>query len=156
MKWISSSLPFADVDEMPCNRRRRRHRRTDQVCAATLALTPFEVAIRGAGASLSRLEHVGIHREAHAASRLAPLEAGFSEYFVEPETFRLGLHFLRAWHHHRMHRWRNFVAFDDTGRGLKIAEARVGARSDKHAIDFDVLDFRARPQRHVGERALDR
>src|SRR5579862_3981888 len=125
MKWISSSLPFADVDEMPCNRRRRRHRGTHQMRTATLALTPLEVAIRGAGTSLSRLEHVGIHREAHAASRFAPLEAGFSENFVEPETFRLGLHFLRARHHHRMNSRCDFVTFDDTGRGLKIAQPRV-------------------------------
>src|SRR5258707_9064615 len=120
---------------MPRNRRGRRHRRTNQVRAAALALTPLEVAIRRAGASLARLEHVGIHRETHAASRLAPLETGFRENSVEPQTFRLGLDLLRARHHHRMHRRRYFVALDDTGGGLEIAEARIRARSDEHAID---------------------
>ena len=40
------------------------------------ALPALEVAIRGRGAALARLEPVGVHAEAHRAARLAPLEAG--------------------------------------------------------------------------------
>src|SRR5208283_969733 len=50
---------------------------------------------------------------------------------------------------------RNFASLDDAGGGLEIAQPRVRARPDEHAIDLDVLDSRARPERHVGERPLD-
>src|SRR5208282_4011236 len=111
-----SLTPLAHVDKMSRYRRRRRHRRTHQMCAAALALTAFEIAIRRARASLARRQYVGIHREAHAASRLAPLEARFGENSVEAETLRLSLHVLRPRHHHRMNSRCNFVALDDTRR----------------------------------------
>src|SRR5271163_2128432 len=124
---LSLSLPLPYIDKMSRNRRRRRHRGTHEMSPAALALPPFEVAIRRAGASLARLQHVGIHREAHAASRLAPLEAGFPENFVESETFRISFDVLRSRHHHRMHRRRDFAPLDDPGCILEIAEPRVGA-----------------------------
>src|ERR1700723_24304 len=99
---------------MPCDRRCRRHPGTHQVRAPALALTPFEVAIRRAGASLTRLQHVGIHREAHAASRFAPLEARFGEDSVEAEALRFSFYLLRARHNHRVNSRSNFVTLDDT------------------------------------------
>src|SRR6266851_4210625 len=61
-----------------------RHYRAHQVRASALALPPLEVAVRRACASLARLQHVGVHRDTHAASRLAPFETGLRENLIEP------------------------------------------------------------------------
>src|SRR5215469_3521061 len=95
--------------------------------APALALAPLEVAIRRAGASLARPQHVGIHCQAHAASRFAPLEAGFLKDAIEAETLGLPLDLLGTRHDHRVDRRRNLAALDDSGGGLEIADARVGA-----------------------------
>src|SRR5665213_1979206 len=87
-----SLFPLAHIDEMPRDRRSRRHGRRDQVCAAFVALPAFEVAVRGRGATLARLELVRVHGEAHRAARLAPVEAGGLENLVEAFGFRLFLH----------------------------------------------------------------
>src|SRR3984957_13330008 len=87
-------LPFPHVDEMPRDRRGGRHGRRDQVGAALVALAPLEIAVRGRGAAFAGIELVGIHREAHRAAGLAPLEAGFDEDLVE--AFGFGLLFYPA------------------------------------------------------------
>ena len=61
---------------MTCNRRRGRHRGRDQMRAATLALAAFKIAVRGRSTTLAGRELVGIHGQAHAAARLAPVETG--------------------------------------------------------------------------------
>ena len=60
------------------------HGRADQVGAAARALTALEVAVAGAGRALAGLELVGVHGQAHAASRLPPFGAGLEEDPVEP------------------------------------------------------------------------
>src|SRR4051812_23167720 len=79
--------PVADVDKMPGDRRRRRHRRRDQMGAALKSLAAFKVAVRGGGAALFGRELVGIHRKAHRAARLAPFESGAHENLVEAFGF---------------------------------------------------------------------
>ena len=68
-------LPLADIDEVAGDGGGGGHGGRDQVRAAALALPAFEVAVAGGGAALARLELVGVHRQAHAAAGLAPLEA---------------------------------------------------------------------------------
>src|SRR6266850_6463407 len=148
--------PVAHIYKVPGDRRCRRHRGAHQMGAAAFALASFEVAIRSAGASLARLEDVWVHREAHAASGLAPLEAGLGENAIEAETLRFRFYFLRAGHDHRVHAFCDVLALDDIGRHLEIGETRIGAGADKNAIDLNVLDARAGLERHVVERALDR
>src|SRR5690242_20182902 len=146
--------PVADIDEMAGDRGRRCHRGADQVRASALALASFKVAIRGARAALARLQDVGVHAQAHAASGLAPFETSRGEYAIESELFRLMLDLLRSRHHHRVHSLRDFLAAYDFRRCTQIADARVGARSDEHAIDPDVFDPRSRLERHVFQRML--
>ena len=43
--------------------------------AALVALAAFEVAVGGRGATLLRLQLVGVHAQTHRTSGLAPLEA---------------------------------------------------------------------------------
>src|SRR5687768_1703173 len=50
-----------------------------QVGAPALALPALEVAVGGGGAALARGELVGVHAQAHRATRAAPLGAGLLE-----------------------------------------------------------------------------
>src|SRR2546427_607181 len=68
------NVELAHIHEMAGNGRGGGHDRADQVRAAVLALAALEVAIRGAGAALVRRQDVRVHADAHAASRVAPLE----------------------------------------------------------------------------------
>src|SRR5450432_4125847 len=86
------SAPTPNVDKPAGYRGRRRHRRRDQMGAALIALTPLKVAVRSRSAALAGPELVGIHREAHRAAGLAPVEAGFHEDLVEPLGLGLLLH----------------------------------------------------------------
>ena len=87
-------FPLPHVDEMAGNRRGGGHGRRYQVGAALVALAALEIAVRGRGAALARIELVGIHRKAHRAAGLAPFEAGFDEDLVE--AFGFGLLFDQA------------------------------------------------------------
>src|SRR5262245_6464796 len=82
-------LPLSDVNKVYRNRCRGGHGWRHEVRPAPLALTAFEVAVAGAGATLARLQLVGIHRQAHAAAGLAPVKSCFLENLVEPLCFRL-------------------------------------------------------------------
>ena len=75
----------------------------DEVGAPAAALAALEVAVRGRGAALARLEDVGVHAQAHRAAGDAPVEAGGPEDLVE--ALRLGLRadLLRAGDDHRVH-----------------------------------------------------
>ena len=68
--------------------------------AAASPLTPFEVSIAGRSTAFSRLKHVSIHGQAHAATGFAPLKARLFEQAVEPFLFRLFFHQARTGHHH--------------------------------------------------------
>src|SRR5215472_11204572 len=101
------------------------------MCTAALALASLEVAIRRAGASLLRLEDIGVHAQAHAATGLAPFKAGLGEDAMQPQRFRLAFDLLRTRHHHRLDVACDLAALDDPGRGLKVKQTGVGARADK-------------------------
>ena len=45
--------------------------------ASAPALTTFKIAVGGGSAALARRQLVGIHRQAHGATRIAPFKAGF-------------------------------------------------------------------------------
>src|SRR6476661_7691574 len=95
--------------------------------AALEALTALEVAVRGRGAALARLELVGIHRKTHRAAGLAPVEAGGLEDLVEP--FGLGLFFYEAGarHDHGVDAGADLLALGDARHLAQILDARVGA-----------------------------
>src|SRR5579859_5741535 len=117
---MAGPVPISNVDEMPRNRRCRRHRRADQVGATALALTSLEVAVRGAGAAFARLKDVRIHAQAHAAASLAPFEPRVSEDAVQ--AFELGGHFdlVRARHDHRPHVGIDVLAAHDLSRRTQV------------------------------------
>src|SRR6185369_12157521 len=86
---LPASTEPTDVDEVTLDRSRSGHRRAHEMRAAASALTAFEVAVAGGRAALAGLQPIGVHRQAHRAARLAPLEAGRLEDHVQP--FPLGL-----------------------------------------------------------------
>src|SRR5262249_36932111 len=86
------STPLAHIDKMARDGRRSRHRRRNEVRAASIALASFEVAVGSRGAAFAGLELVRIHGEAHRAPRLAPLKTGFDKNLVETLSLRLFLH----------------------------------------------------------------
>src|SRR5690348_14574687 len=95
--------------------------------AAAAALPALEIAVGRRGAALARLELVGVHREAHRATRLAPFEAGFDEDLVE--TFFLGLLLdeSRARHDECVDAGRDLAAFRHRRRRAQILDAAIGA-----------------------------
>ena len=123
-------------------RRRRRGRRGG--CAR-----PCPGGPRSCGCSCSRplagRELVGVHRQAHRAARLAPLEPGGGEDLVEPLGLGRGLHreSSRAPPSRACRRLHRRPAHD-RGRGAQVLDPGVRARADEHGVDGDVADRRAR------------
>src|SRR5579859_371961 len=151
----SVEVPISNIDEVSVDRRRRGHRRADQMGATALALAALKVAVRGAGAALARLQDVRIHAQAHAATGFAPLEAGVGEHAVEALQFSGHLHLVRAWHDHRPHAGVDVFAADDPRRGPQVLEPGIGARPDEDPIQGDVLNRRQGVQVHIAQRLLE-
>src|SRR5512145_1668202 len=126
------SVEVAHVDEMPCDRRGRGHRRTHQVGPAPGALPAFKVAVRRRGAALAGRQLVVVHAEAHRAARLAPLEAGRGEYLVEALLLGLPLHQSGARHDDReLDARRDLLALHYLRCNPQILDARIGAGADE-------------------------
>src|SRR5512145_2298956 len=86
---------------MAGDRRRRGHRRADEMGTPAGALAPLEIAVRGRGTALAGLQAVLVHPKAHGAAGLSPLEARVAEDAVEALALGLRLHEAGARHHHR-------------------------------------------------------
>src|SRR5438270_2023828 len=80
----SKELERSHVHEVSGKSCGRRHRRAEEMRAATGALTAFEVAVARRGAAFARRQDVGIHAQAHRAAGIAPLKTRRFEHFVEP------------------------------------------------------------------------
>ena len=61
---------------------------TDQMRASSAALAAFEIAVAGGSAALAGLQDVGIHPQAHRASRLAPFKTSLQENAVQSFLLR--------------------------------------------------------------------
>src|SRR5262249_35167045 len=118
---------LADVNETPRDGCRHSHRRADQMSAPAASLTTLEVAIRSRSAAFAGLKNVGIHPEAHAATRLSPIKPGLLENSVEPFALRLLLDPLRTRNDHRVKPARDLSAIDHAGRCAKVFDPRIGA-----------------------------
>ena len=125
------------------------------MCATTAALTAFEVAVAGGGASFARSENVGVHAETHAATGLAPVESCRGEDLVEALFFSLRFDGLRARDDHRANCCSDVVTAHDGGCGAEVFDAGVGAGAKKDTIDLDLFDGFSRMKPHVFQRALE-
>ena len=104
----SSASALPPLEKAPAGRRRARAtadaaavRRRRREGASPSPWPPLEVAVARAHGVLAGAELVAVHRDAHRASRLAPLGAGLAEDGVEPLGLGLPLHALRAGHDER-------------------------------------------------------
>src|SRR5690554_455839 len=106
----------------------RRHGRAHEMSTAAVALTSLEIAVRGGSTTFARLETIGIHRETHRASRLAPFEPGLLEYPVQAFLFSLAFHQSRSRNDQSLlDGARELTAFDHFGGGAQIFDAGIGA-----------------------------
>ena len=110
----------------------------------------FEVeATRSPGAAMSGF--IPRHIEQPGA---APVEAGAPEDLVESLPLGLRLDLLGAGDDHRVDAVGDLVAVDDVGGRAQVADPRVRARADEHAVELDLVDRRPGLEPHVLERAL--
>ena len=133
-------------------RRRRPWRARPGACGPLCPAGPRNCGC-WSSAALARLQLVGIHGQAHAAARLAPLEPGLLEYPVQPLGLGLTLDRPAAGHDHRADACRQRVAADHGRRGTQVFDPGVGTRADEHPVELDRRDRRAGLQGHVVERA---
>src|SRR6202034_3093252 len=101
------------------------------------ALTALEVTVGRRGAALLGLELVRVHRKAHRATRLAPIEASLGENLVQAFGFRLLLHDSRAGYDHRIDVGVHRLALGDFRRRAQILDPAVGAGADEDAVELD-------------------
>jgi len=90
---------------------------------AASSLTSFEISIAGRGATLTRLKHIGIHRQAHTAAGFAPFESCLFEQAVEPFLFGLLLHQTRTRDHHRPHSPGDALTLGQVGCKAEVFDA---------------------------------
>src|SRR5437588_5151337 len=117
--------PLPDVHEVSLDRRRRRHRRADQVRPSPGALPPLEVAVGSRRAALPGAQDIRIHPEAHRAPRLPPLEAGALEHAVQPLALRGPPDLLGAGDDHGPDLRVHPAAGHDAGRRPEVFEPGV-------------------------------
>ena len=126
-----------------------------QVRPPARALAALEVAVRGRGAALARLEDVRVHAQAHRAAGAAPLEAGSSKTRSSPSS--------SAWRFTCAEPGTTIACTDGwTCRPRRRAAA--ARRSSIRAFVHEPMKTRSTwmssmrvpgLERHVGERALD-
>ncbi len=116
-------------------------------------LPALEVPVGGRRDALARAGQVAIHRDAHRAAGLAPLEAGVAEDAVE--SLGLGGAADQSGARARPSRAPRPDAPGRRRRRAQVLEPAVGARPDEDAVDPDGLERRAGRESHVGERPLE-
>src|SRR5262249_57699516 len=99
-----------------------------------LTLAPLEIAVRRRSNSLAVHCLVVVHRHAHRATGVAPLEPCFEEDAVEPFLLGLVLDMPRTGYDQRSHPFGNLAAPGDSGGSAQILDAAVGAPAAKHPL----------------------
>src|SRR5271169_4166050 len=124
--------------------------------ASSLALAALKIAIRSAAAALTRWQHIVIHANAHAATRIAPFETRGSENFVEAFALRLSFHDARPGNHQRsLDVFRNVLAGDNFRGHAQIVNPRIRAGAYEYAVHGDVHELGAGFESHIFERTRD-
>ena len=95
----------------------------DEMRSPAASLAPLEVAVRGRSTALARRELVGVHGEAHGATRFAPVEARVAEDLIEAFALGFGLHGHRSGHDERAHSGVHLPTADDGRGGAEVFDA---------------------------------
>jgi hypothetical protein len=75
-------LELTYIDKVTCHTSGGGHRGADQMRSSTRALASLEISIGRRGASFTGLKTIGIHRQAHRATGLAPFKTCITKDFV--------------------------------------------------------------------------
>src|SRR5437773_282800 len=103
-------LKISNIHKVSSNRRRRRHRRANEMGAASTTLPTFEIAVAGRGAALTCSQCITIHSNTHATTSLAPLKTCIAEDIGQSLFLSLPPHLHRARHDPRLHPRRYMLA----------------------------------------------
>src|SRR6516225_8761719 len=148
-------VEFAHVHEMSGDCGCRGHHRTNQMRPAVTTLAAFKIAVRSARATFMRRQHIGIHSNAHAAARVAPLESCRGENPVESFLFRLHLDATRARDNQCLFDiLRHVFAGNQMSRRAQVIQPRICARADEYAIHRNIHNGCSRLQSHILQCAL--
>jgi hypothetical protein len=129
---------------MACNCGRGGHGWTHQVRAATLALPAFEIAIGGRSATISLLEAIAIHGNAHRTAGSAPLETSVKKDPVEALRLSLFAHLCGARYDDGLDVRCDLPAGYDSGSRPKVLKASIGAGTNENLIDLDIDEQHSR------------
>src|SRR5260370_14886344 len=135
MVLLILKFPIADIGKVAGQGGGGGHHGTAQMGASACTLGAFKVAVAGGSATLGRGENIGVHAQAHGASRFAPLKTSRAENGIQTLAFGGLLHHLRAGHNHGAHMRINFVSAQHAGGGAQIFNTSIGAAADAAAID---------------------
>src|SRR5690349_20048469 len=108
------------------------------MCPTAAALAAFEIAVRRRRTALARCELIRVHRQAHAAAGLTPLETSVFENAVEPFLLCLLLHQPAAWNDHGVYVSGNLMSVHDRCRSTEVFDSCIRARTDKHSIELQI------------------
>jgi hypothetical protein len=106
----------------------------------------------GGSTALARFQDVIVHRQAHRASRLPPLESCCDEDVRQAFLFCLVAHASGARYDHRAHGRRNETASYKLRHRTQVLDTGVGARADEDMVDLQPFDIHARFETHIVER----
>ena len=120
--------------------------------AAATALAAFEIAVRGRSTSLANGELIGVHRQAHTAPGLAPVEAGLAKDSVQAFFFGLLFHQPAAGHHHSADVVGYPASLGHGGCGAEVLDACIGTAADEYPIEPKRGDRLPRLHAHVLQR----
>src|SRR6516164_5201630 len=91
-----------------------------------LALAALEIAVGGRGNPLAVHRLVVVHRHAHRATSVTPLETGIKKDAVEPFLFGLVLDMTGARDHHRSDPYGDLAAPSNCCGGAEVLDPAVG------------------------------
>ena len=129
------------VDHFAGHRRRGHHRRAHQQRAAGRAALPaLEVAVRRGRADLAALEPIRVHREAHRAAGLPPLEPRLPEDLVQALALGRVADPLRPRHDQAADVLRDPPAPHDARRLPQIGQPAVRAGADERDVHLRAGD----------------
>src|SRR5450830_401104 len=115
------------------------HRRADQMGATTRTLASLKIAIAGGGATLTWLQAISIHGQAHGAAWFAPFETSRLENLMQAFAFGLFLDLTRAWYNQgQLDSFGDFLPqfFDQCSGVTQVFNPAVGAGTDEDFVNI--------------------
>src|SRR4029078_10714217 len=124
------------------------------MCAYAGALPAFEIPVGRGDDALAGHDLLAAAARAHRAARLAPKKSGVNEDIPPPLPLPSPRHGPRSRHAHSLYMSADLPSHGDPRRTLDVLNPRVGAGTDKDAVDPGAGETGARGQIHIAKRTL--